>query len=166
MARANKRITAWDDQLVNTVNLVEGTQAPVLLAENVADPEKRGCTIVRMLIGIQIMPSNPNTANGTQRVMIGVGVTSDDAFSAGALPDLETDADFPVQGWMYRDSFVVVDIASGGNPGMVVRIEKDIRAQRKIDRSTPFLVLRTNTIQGSTIGVMYSGIVRILYKLP
>ena len=152
--------------MINATTLVEATQAPVLLAENVADPEKRGCTIVRMLIGMQFFPASPNAVNGVQRVMIGVGVTSDDAFSAGALPDLETDADFPVQGWMYRDSFNLADIASGGNPGLILRVEKDIRAQRKIDRSTPFLVVRTNQVQGTAFAVIESGIIRILYKLP
>ena len=166
MARAQKRVTAWDDQLVLGTTLFDGVTGSFILVENSADSEKRGCTIVRILVGMQFVPAVPNAVNGLMVVTLGIGVTSDDAFSAGALPDPEVDADFPVQGWMYRDRFMVADVASGGNAGAILRVEKDLRAQRKIDRSSPFMSVRVDNIQGTAFSVIESGIVRVLYKLP
>ena len=166
LARAARRTTAWDDQLILSTALSDGVTGSVILAENVGDSEHRGCTIVRMLIGMQFMPINPGGINGQMAVTIGIGLASDDAFSAGALPDPEVDADFPVAGWMYRDRFVVGNLTPGAGPYLVLRVEKDLRAQRKLDRSTPFMSVRPDLVNGSAFSIIESGIIRILYKLP
>ena len=163
---APKRVTAWDDTLIDlTVANLAATQSQGLV-QNVADPEKRGCTAVRMILHLQLFPTSPGAVSGVQNVQFGVGLVSDDAFVAAAMPDPSAGDDFPVGGWMYRDSLLVVDetIATGPVPFTVVK--QDLKVQRKLGRSTVALMANNTAIQGSNFAIGFRGIIRILYKLP
>ncbi len=166
LARAQRRLTAWDDQLVTSLSVTSGAENSFLLTENVSDTEKRGCTIVRIILALELLPSVPGNVSGVQTVSMGIGATSDDAFAAGALPNAEVDTDFPVMGWLWRGKYLVRDetLATGIVP--FPRIDADLRSQRKIDRSSVFVILQNTPVQGTAFNILVSGMVRVLYKLP
>ena len=162
---AARRGTAWDDAMLN-FSLASGALAAAQqLMQNVSDTEKRGCTLQRLIIGLNVEAATRGIGNGVQRVWLGIGLTSDDAYAGNALPDPESGSDYPVQGWLWRWSGTIwdsVDFAAIQQ----VRIEKDLRAQRKLDRSTMFLTIKNDPRQGTAFEVQVTGIVRMLYKLP
>ena len=159
-------MTAWDDQGIGLTTLVVGGNGlQLLLCENVADPEKRGCTLIRTIIGLSFLANSPGSVTGRVVVTFAIALASDDAFSAGALPDPEVDDDFPIGGWLYRTRFPVMD--GVGEPVPTVhRIDADIRAGRKLDRSTIYMDMHSSSEFGSSFTVAINGMVRCLYKLP
>ena len=97
-----------------------------------------------------------------------MGVTSDEAFSAGVLPDPTgsgTTAEFPVNGWVLRDRAVVVD-DTGSVQWVNHTLRYDLRAQRKIDNAVLFLVMNNQPIRGTVFNVRMIGLVRALCLLP
>ena len=163
---APRRTTAWDDEFVS-LSLANATAGNQLLVQNVADPEKRGCTLVRMIVGIDVMVNQPGTVSGKQLITVGIGLVSDDAFSAGVFPENNVADDFPVGGWIYRAQRIIWDETLGSGVGVdKVRFEADLRAQRKLARSSVFLQVHNGAHEGSTFSVFATGLVRALYKLP
>ena len=164
---AARRGTAWDDLLVNQT-LTSAVQDIRELMQLVADPEKRGCTLIRTIIDLTFHPVSPGQVSGQQAVDLGIGLVSADARVAGAVPDSDVSGDFPVSGWIYRNRVRVVDetIATGIVDYSGGRIEVDIRGQRKLDRSDVVLISLNTPIQGTAFNVNMLGIIRMLYKLP
>ena len=162
-----RRGTAWDDNRFN-FGLGSGTFANIALVDDVADPEKRGCTLVRTIIDLQVFASDPGVASGRQLVDFGIGLVSDDAFTAGAtgMPNPEVESDYPVGGWLWRKTFAVFDetLATGHVPP--VEIKADLRAMRKMDRSTVAFMLSNGVGEGTPFAIQIVGLMRILYKLP
>ena len=136
--------------------------------QNVADPEKRGCTLVRLIMDFVMFASPPGAVSGRQVVSMGIAVVSDDAFSSGAtgMPNPEVSTDYPVGGWLWRKVVPVFDetLATGHVPPVEVR--QDLRAMRKLDRSTLAFLAFNDAGEGSPFTVQWIGIIRSLYKLP
>ena len=162
VARGQRRRTAWDDQIV-TLPVTTGAATSVLLVEDAADPELRGCTMIRTIIGVDLFPDVQGAVTGVQRLTMGIGVASDDAFAAGSLPEPDDQTDYPQGGWVYRASFNVADRVGESLP--LVRVDQDLRAARKIDRSSVYLRIQNTAVQGSTFTIQLSGLIRVLYKL-
>ena len=160
-----RRLTAWDDTFVDFQSL-DNTRNEQLLVGNVADPEKRGCTLIRLILGLHVVAAAPGAASGMTVVSVGIQLSSDDAFTASAVADADQTADFPVSGWMYRDNFVLQDHTSATGPPHIVEVRKDLRAARKMDRSTVSVQMHNNSFQGAAFTVRIIGLVRALYKLP
>ena len=160
-----RRRTAWDDELFS-VNVPVGTpQSALLLAQNVADPEKRGCTLVRIIYHMYYQANAPGAVNGTMSIDVGIGLASDDAFSAGALPEASVAADFPSSGWLYRDRVIVMDSIDAQDQAPV-EIYRDLRVQRKLERSSLYAMHELGSRLGTSFNVNVMGIIRVLYKLP
>ena len=163
-----RRGTAWDDTIMNS-SLANNTRFQIDLLVNTADAEKRGCTVVRTLLDFQLFNATPGDVSGRQIFHMGIGLVSDDAFAAGgsAMPNPEEQDDYPVGGWMWRKSVAVFDesLANGVNPAPVT-IKEDLRAMRKLDRSTMALIIFNATGEGAPFSVQRIGIIRVLYKLP
>ena len=82
---APRRGTAWDDKLVN-FSLANGAgTAAIELVTNVSDTEKRGCTLVRLLLDLSFWANPPGTVSGVQLFDTGIGLVSDDARLAAEL---------------------------------------------------------------------------------
>ena len=148
-----------------TTLVVGGAGLQLLLCENVADPEKRGCTLIRTIIGMSFLPNVPGAISSRINVTFAIALASDDAFAAGSLPDPEVDDDFPVGGWLYRTRFPVSDGVGEPVP-MPFRIEADLRMARKLDRSTIYMSMHSSVDQGAGFVTAVNGMVRCLYKLP
>ena len=163
---AARRITAWDDQVLNVSGIAVSGTTGFQLMENAGDPEKRGCTVVRVIVGLTARPDPPGAVSGMQTLGLGICTVSDDAFAGGNLPDPLTDADYPVSGWMWRYVGAVVDETLAGGPVPPLEIVRDLKVMRKVDRSSLVLVVETAAGEGTTFSMRLHGLVRVLYKLP
>ena len=152
--------------MLTAFNINAADSQQVLLCENVADPEKRGCTLIRTLLHLWVLSNNPGSTEGSMHVIFGIALASDDAFVGGALPDVEVDADYPVGGWLYRDSVLVTDMVANASMLRATELRADLRNQRKLERSSIYLEVANVLANGNSFVVRVSGIIRCLYKLP
>ena len=162
---APRRLTAWDDAEVSET-LTSGATGTHELMQNVSDPEKRGCTLVRCIINLWLVPNVPGQVEGLQQLWIGISLVSDDAFVAGALPDVDDVADYPMGGWLLRRTVVTQDMVANASNRVVTAVDLDLRAQRKMDRSTMVMSFLNQNRGGTPFTVRLVGLVRCLYKLP
>ena len=160
-----RRMTAWDDEIIN-FDTATGSRASFLLMQNVADPEKRGCTLIRVIMGLTLAASSPGSVSGQQKVSCGLFLVSDDAFVASAIPDVDVAADYPMGGYMWRSQYLVQDETLATGPIAPVRIDLDLHAARKVDRASVTMTWTNEPVEGSTFSVRTLGIIRCLYKLP
>ena len=161
-----RRGTAWDDKLVNFSVANGSATSAIELVTNVADNEKRGCTLVRLLLDLYLWPATPGNVSGRQNYDLGVALISDDARLASAFPDPDDAADYPVSGWLWRTRVLVIDETLATGPIPPGRVKEDIRAQRKLDRSSVMLINNNTLVEGNPFTVQVTGIIRVLYKLP
>ena len=160
-----RRLTAWDDTFFDLV-VASGATSSVALVNNVADPEKRGCTLVRMILDFEFIASAPGVFSGVQRVSAGIMVVSDDAFVGNVMPNPEDASDYPVGGWLWRTQKQVRDETNATGPVPRIGMEKDLRAMRKLDRAQLVLTVHNESVEGSSFTVGFVGLIRCLYKLP
>ena len=158
-------MTAWDDTFVD-VTASSGADTTQLLVGNVADPEKRGCTLVRMLIRLWVNQSTPGVVSGIQALTMGIGLSSDDAFTANALPEVQVADDFPQTGWLFRDQVLVLDETLATGVFAAISVREDVRSQRKLDRASAYIRISNVAVEGTSFSVRCKGLIRALYKLP
>ena len=165
IARTARRATAWNDELFN-FTLVAASSSQFLVVQDVSDPEKRGCTLIRTLLDFAVLAETPGAVSGSSKVSLGLALASDDAFVGGSLPDPEVQADYPVDGWLWRWSGIIIDetLATGHVPPRYIK--EDLRAARKMDRSSVYMAITNDLLEGTAFTVRIIGIIRMLYKLP
>jgi len=122
--------------------------------------------VVRMLIHLWYTSSTGTAVDGSQQLFQGIQLASEDAFAAMAVPDPNNMTEYPIGGWMYRDIIVVTESASGQHLNNPVELWRDLRTQRKLDRSEMIFSVENNAGGGTTFSVDVQGIIRVLYKLP
>ena len=156
-----KRRTKWIDRDLDTAVLNAGE-----LIDNL-DPLRKAesATLVREIIVLTLMPSIPSlVGTDAMRVYVGIGVSSVEAVLGGVVSDPASESEEPADGWVYKSKFVVN--GPMGNDVPVIRVEKDIRAQRKIEQGLPFLVIQNVAMLGDPFTIHVSILLRMLYLLP
>ena len=164
IATPARRGTTWADTVFNSSMGSGGGNQTLSLISTFDPDERRGMTITRILMCLYIIPDPVGGTGGVQRMSIGVGIASQEAFAAGATPDPEDPEDFPQRGWMYRCSHAVIDNLTPGYPTPVIR--EDLHAQRKIDTGEPYVRFVNENIQATGFAVRIVGTIRLLLKLP
>ena len=157
------RPTDWQDTILN-LPATSGNSNSLALDGVLTAVDLRGTTLIRTIIRLNVQSATVAGAWGTQRLDLGIGIVSREAFTAGALPDPATAGDKPPRGWIWRDSIVVSQNGAQGNP-VAVRIEADIRGARKVENGRLFLIGDNTPILGTTFSTQLTGLVRILMKL-
>ena len=160
-----RRTTAWEDTFINQ-DLANNARLDQDLLVNVSDADKRGLTVVRTLIHLWFTPAAGSVVNGSQKLFMGIQLSSEDAFAANAVPDPNNSTEYPIGGWMYRDLIVVINPNTGPFLNPSVELWRDIRSQRKLDRSEMMYSVENNAGSGTTFNVSAIGLIRVLYKLP
>ena len=108
-------------------------------------------------------PNLSPTAHGAQTVMIGAGVITGDAFAAAAFPDIETDTDYPVNGYIFKMSGVAQN--ENDRPAHLI-FEGDFRSQRKLGENTEVYMQIQNTASvGTAFALQARRFIRMLVKL-
>ena len=158
--------TVWVDTMLD-LQVGNGSSNAVSLITDLSFVEIRmsQLTVMRTIIGIDVAHLIHDSGEGSQDVSIGIGVASQDAFSAGgaSLPDPAVQGDFPTRGWVWRARFRVYGFAADQAAVFNRRIDLDIRARRKLDNGESFIKV-TNTVDQGTSGTINAiGLIRQLW---
>jgi len=163
---ARRRTTAWEDTFISQT-LANNARLDQDLLVNVSDADKRGLTVVRTLIHLWYTSgASAPAVVGSQKLFQGIQLASEDAFDAMALPDPNNATEYPIGGWMYRDIIVVNESAVGLHTNAPRELWRDLRSQRKLDRSEMVFSVENNASSGASFDVDVVGLIRVLYKLP
>ena len=153
----------WIDSLLDSAIASGGQVIPSLLGA-LTQINTRGITIERVILDLWIIPSMLAGTNAAQILDVGIGVVTQDAVAAGAVPDPNTSADRPARGWLYRTRCLIID--SNIEPLPAVRCTGDFRGKRKLDDGELVLVGNNTASQGTPFSVDMIGIVRVGYLMP
>ena len=158
-----KRQSDWIDTLVSST-VSDGGQVINSLATGVAPVNQRGATIVRTIYELSLYSTTVAGAWGLQSLDIAWGVTSQEAFAAGVVPDPNTSGDEPLHGWMFRTRCLVAQ--NGAGTQIIYVCKGDSRSQRKIETGEPFWVGNSTNRGGTGFAMSVVGIIRQLWLLP
>ena len=159
------RQSEWKDNLFD-FNLASGQGNVQSLVANFTEPDKRGMTLIRTIIHIEMFSNTVAGAYGVQVVSAGIGVASQEAFAIGAtaISDPQTESDKPTRGWVWRTQIAVSQNGTGLD--LVRTISRDIRAVRKLENGELFIVFDSDPGVGTAFTMSVRGLVRTLFKLP
>ena len=157
----------WVDTLPN-MTIASGARSHVdLLSQGFAFRPGRAdrMTLTRTIIGLDLAWLTHDSGEGSQQIFVGVGIISDQAFSAGdaGVPDPFVMADFPARGWIWRAAYRVYGFAADQPAVFNRRIDLDIHGQRKLENGTVFVTATNTPFEGVASVVTVSGIVRQLW---
>ena len=159
------RTPYWADNLINQVQGASGGSDTEDLFPALSRDERRGITVVRMLIDLAVTPETLSGVVASQISFMGIGVASFEAFGVDAVPDPDVETDRPARGWLWRTSLVVLD-----DPDTIVqpmRVQADVRSKRRVDDGVLFLrMINTDRTGITPFSIQVTGIVRVLYLLP
>ena len=150
----------WIDTLVH-ITALQNTQTSISLMTNVsATQSRRGWTCVRTIIGLDIARTVHDSGEGSELVSFGIAVASQEAFAASALSDSEIATDHPTRGWLFRAQYRIYGFAADQPAVYNMRVDKDIRAKRKLDNGEMFLTAMSLAQDGTFGASEITGIVR------
>ena len=156
----------WIDTNFN-VNISSGGSNTGSLLIGVEPDDTRGITLTRVLVRLNLMPGSVDVSNlSYQRFALGIGVTDQEAFAAGVLPDPLTSTDQPGLGWVWRDEQAVIVSSSSALEALITRVHVDFKSQRKIDDFELYHIFENTNAQGTGAAVRVTGLVRCLFLLP
>jgi len=158
MTTARRRRT-WTDQFIDENTTSGALDEDQLISEAQLVEISKGATLVRMIGNLTVIPTA--TVNDSTDVMIysmGIGLVSTDVIS-GSI-DVSSEADTPMSGWLWRVRELVFEANTD-----VLRINFDIRAQRKLMYGEPRIFMANDLFAGTSFTVSVSGIIRSLYLL-
>ena len=160
MTTRNRRRRQWQDRTIDETTS-EGTQdSSVLLTGDIDDT--KGMTLIRMIIGLNVQAAVLNTTGSAAQLMsYGIGMFAQETIGNLGFPEPSVDADIPQTGWLWRTKIIVrqrVDAPA-------VRMDLDLRSQRKVMYGAPALVIDNDADQGAAFDVRTIGMIRCLYLL-
>ena len=158
---AGNRRRKWVDRMI-TETTADGTQDVEDLLAFVDEEDTKGITIVRHIIDLSITAA-PVLGDDTdiQVYAVGIGIFSREAVTAGNFPDPDAQTQVPMTGWLWRTRLLVANNAAVGP----IRLQLDLRAQRKMMYGTSYIVMTNKDSQGVAFSVDTVGIVRTLLLL-
>ncbi len=150
----------WIDTFFNKDVGTAATTIDSLMTNVSATQSRRGWTMVRTIIGIDFAYTVHDSGEGSQVIAMGIGVASQEAFAASAISDPQTSMDHPTSGWVFRTAFRVFGFAADQPTIFVRRIEKDIRAKRKIQNGEMFFTVDNDPLEGVAAAIRMVGYIR------
>jgi len=153
----------WVDSL-HDIQVASGVNNIVSLIPNIPATESRsGMTLLRTLICWNIQPTIHDSGEGQQTFDVGIGITSQDAFTAGAVADPEVETDHPMGGWLYRCRGTVFAFAADQAAVYSRILQEDLRGKRKLNNGNLFMTLTNTPEQGTATAISLIGITRCLF---
>jgi len=155
------RPTEWQDTVIDMF-AVSGANVSVGLTLGLTAADLRGATVIRTIVALAFHSVDAAGAWGIQQVHLGIGIISEEAFTANVLPDPRTAEDRPSRGWMYRDAIAVSQ--NGVGTQIVFSLRADIHGARKIENGALFIIVDAVNIRGTSFNVGITGLIRTLLK--
>ncbi len=157
-----QRHRTWADTLISNTLVAGAAQQTSDLLANA--PPIDTITAVRLIIQVEAFPVLGNAFDGVMTFDIGVGVTSLEAFTANATPDVNTDDEYPPRGWLYIGRKLVVHETADVNFQTVklAMFDVDIRSQRKVDKGKLYFTMSNNNLVGTSFNIAVGGRIRVL----
>ena len=153
----------WIDTRIG-LNIANAAQAFTDVDGGSTQVVQRGTTIIRTIISLHFTSDDVAGAWGVQDVDVAIGISDREAFTAGVLPDPNSDTDKPARGWMWRTQLLVSQNGVGGQ--VVFSLHADVRGARKLDLGRAYIIANSLTSAGTIFDVNMRGLVRTLIKLP
>jgi len=156
--------TFWVDTLHNDVISSGGQLLATLVGQTLQ--ELRNATILRTIVCHDYSYAVHDSGEGAQIIDVGIGITSQEAFAAGVVPDPVSAGDVPTRGWMYRCRHKLHGFAAD-QPAVDVRtVYRDLRGKRKLENGEAYIVIDNTASSGAASSVQVIGITRLLLMLP
>ena len=151
-----KRATEWNDYQVNETVTV-GNANLFDLTQKLLDDEKKGATLVRLLIHIAALAQTAGTGS---LVALGIQMLDDDALAANAHSEPGSMGEQP--GWMWR-AFGSVFTSVVNDSSQQRIFEVDLKARRRLRGQDQNVVLILHNISGAST-INFDGMVRVLHQ--
>ena len=154
----------WVDTNID-ITVSSGSSGSTSLMTGVSATQTRfdRMTLLRTILGFDIAYAVHDSGEGSQRVSLGIGITSQEAFTAGVFPDPETDTDFPVRGWIWRAKYRIFGFAADQPAIFTRRVDLDLRAMRKLENGEAFMNIANVAEEGTTGVIIVTGLIRQLW---
>ena len=149
-----RRATEWFDTVFNQI-LPESTNTAISLSTNILDDEKKGMTVIRMLIDLQFFALSVNTK---ALLSGGIYIVESDALAVLALSDPSHADEQP--GWTWRWSTV---LSSDSTSISRQHVTADVHSMRKFPGEDTDLI-SVWELGAITNGAQITGIIRVLCK--
>ena len=154
----------WVDTLVNQSTANNGQNAQDLTVNFTSEQTRLAqMTLMRTILRLDIAYTVHDAGEGSQRVTIGLGIESQEAFAAGVHPDPAAIGDFPTRGWVYRAQWRVFGFAADQPAVDVARVDVDLRSRRKLENGLSFIIEQNQPQEGVASSIQVTGIVRQLW---
>ena len=160
--------TLWADQILNEAVAGGGGRDISFLglaSLTAIDRRLAKITLIRTIIGIDIQPTVPDSGEGDQLLAIGIGLVSDEADTTASTANPASENEHPTKGWIWRTQYRVYAVAAGDQNRHPLRVDLDIRAQRKLDNGRMALMLANTDNQGVSTAITVTGVIRMLYMV-
>ncbi len=162
-----RRERRWSDLTFNIQLGATASITPVNLLAGL-DAGRTKVTVVRILLDMLIyVDGMANSVDGANRLLLGIGVVSQDAQVAGQFPDPGVDSDRPRDGWLFKRAVTVANQQSSGTQEAFLfpEIHADVRAKRIVDRAELFMAATSFTSSGTGSTLRLAGMARCLVLL-
>ena len=157
------RPRAWADLKFNVTIADAADMTPLDILVDLGASRLDTITIVRLVGQMAVVPDIPvASATSNQIIDVGIGVASEAAFVAGAVPQPDQTDEYPARGWLY----VATKVLFRGNLDTVGEVyptwEFDIRSMRKIDKGRLYLAAGNGLGDGTPSVIRFIGRIRAL----
>ena len=125
-------------------------------------------TAVRIIGDLSAFPDDRNAAvDGVMQVEGGIGVASEEAFTAQVVPNPNSQSEYPALGWLYVSSQILIfNNSSGTVESYLFPVwHFDIRANRKVDRGRLYYVWDNTVADATGFSTRLVGRIRTLFLL-
>ncbi len=153
--------TGFDDSVAIGTPLIRSLMTGV----SAADTRLSQMTLMRTIIGLDIGRTVHDSGEGSERVAVGIGIASQEAFAAGTLSDPEVNTDFPTRGWVWRGHYRTFGFAADQPTIFTRRLDLDMRSMRKLENGEAFLQITVSAIEGVSSNNSITGLIRQLWNV-
>ncbi len=153
-----RRRREWEDNFIDEAGTTAETDEALLI--DVTESNK-GKTLVRMIIDLAVLPTSIIfNSTDVMELNLGIGLVSSEVVT-GSI-NVGISGELPQSGWLWRRRLLVME---AGNAGLI-KIDADIRSQRKLLYGEPRLFLSYALEAGTSFNVSVTGLIRCLYLMP
>ena len=161
-----RRQSIWRDAIINQ-SVATGGQVSSDLTGALTQFQKQGLTLVRTIVHLTARVQTLGGVVGSQQLGMGIAIIDEDANAAGALPEVLSQGDHPVKGWIWRDIQQLNDHTTAGSveSKQIVDVHVELKSRRRLDDTDHLIIFENQDLLGGTFTIDIDGLVRSLYLL-